>query len=182
MSAAIVLEENKIPNEILSVIDDSKKLNKKVRKDLFEAMLPLMKFGIGIVGVKEIDNKNILQATMLSMRLAVLQLRQKIDMVLIDGNSNPNLFGLNTKCIVKGDAKSVTIAMASIIAKVTRDNIMSDLAKIYPNYGWTQNAGYGTQKHREALESVGITPEHRKSFAPIRNILVNNCNNHLHFD
>jgi ribonuclease HII len=126
--------------------------------------------GVGRAEVAEIDRLNILGATMLAMRRAVAGLARRPDLALIDGNRAPAL-GCPVRCVVRGDATSLSIAAASIVAKVRRDAIMAELARLYPGYGWERNAGYGTAQHRAALEGLGVTPEHRRSFAPIRKIL-----------
>jgi len=107
---------------------------------------------------------------MLAMRRSVADLAITPDNVLVDGNRDPNM-NLPTECIIKGDGRSLSIAAASIIAKVTRDRYMAELSHDYPAYGWAKNAGYGVPQHREALKLVGVSPFHRKSFAPIAKIL-----------
>jgi ribonuclease HII len=170
VAAAVILPKDNIPQGL----NDSKKLSKKKREALFILIQNTCQIGIGIATVEEIDEINILQASLLAMRRAVLDLRQKPNVILaaclVDGNKDPNI-GLATECIVKGDGKSLSIAAASIIAKVFRDKIMTDLSQVYPHYDWQQNSGYGVAKHREALRLVGTSPHHRKSFAPIRKLL-----------
>ncbi len=116
------------------------------------------------------DEINILGATMLAMARAVGDLSVRPDLALVDGNREPDL-ECRVQCVVKGDGKSLSIAAASIVAKVTRDRIMASLAGTFPGYGWERNAGYGTKEHQGALAALGVTPEHRKSYAPIRKIL-----------
>lgn len=121
--------------------------------------------------VQEIDDLNILRASHLAMERAIAGLPRAPDHVLIDGNLIPKGLTIPATAIVKGDAKSLSIAAASIIAKVTRDRIMVDLAQQFPHYGWDQNAGYPTAAHLSALQIHGITPHHRRSFKPVHNIL-----------
>jgi ribonuclease HII len=171
VSAAVVIEYAKLSNELLSIIDDSKKLRRSKREFVCEAVKPLVAFGYGIASAQEIDKFNILNATMLSMRRAVSDLPVNIDLALVDGNKNPEIPGVLSECVVRGDSKSFSIAIASILAKVARDKIMLSLSSKYPGYGWSINSGYGTKKHIRALRALGITPEHRKTFKPIRKIL-----------
>ena len=166
IAAAVILDYDNIPKGI----HDSKKLSKQSREVLFDALMTTAVVGIGEASVEEIDEINILQASLLAMRRAVEDLAIRPDAALVDGNRDPNL-GLKTRTIVKGDARSLSIAAASIVAKVTRDRKMCALAVDYPHYGWERNAGYGTAEHRKGLREYGITPQHRRSFAPIRAIL-----------
>ena len=152
-------------------LDDSKKLSAKKRETLFDHIMATAHVGVGQASVEEIDNINILQATMLAMQRAVENLAPNPGYVLIDGNKCPDL-KIPCEAVIKGDSRSFSIAAASIIAKNTRDRIMADLAKDHPAYGWERNAGYGTAQHKEGLNLVGISPHHRKSFAPIRKILT----------
>ncbi|SUS08524.1 ribonuclease HII, degrades RNA of DNA-RNA hybrids (fragment) [uncultured Defluviicoccus sp.] len=126
--------------------------------------------GIGQADVDEIDRINILQASLLAMRRAVAQLRVQPETALIDGNRAPEL-SCRSRCVVGGDRLSVSIAAASIVAKVTRDRLITELARLYPGYGWERNAGYGTKEHLDALQILGITPHHRRSFRPVSDIL-----------
>ncbi len=166
VAAAVVLDPNNIPEGI----QDSKKLSLKKREILFDQIMQHAKVGIGSASVTEIDQLNILQATFIAMRRAVGSLPIAPDVALVDGNKDPDL-GIKTRTIVKGDSKSLSIAAASIVAKVTRDREMLTLSKTYPHYGWEKNAGYGTAEHRKGLSLFGVTPQHRRSFAPIRKIL-----------
>ena len=168
VAAAVILDPENIPQGL----NDSKKLSTRKREDLFEVISMAAHVGVGQASVMEIDTLNILEASMLAMRRALAAIPIRADAALVDGNRDPGL-GLPTKCLVKGDSRSFSIAAASIIAKVTRDKIMSDLAKDFPEYGWEQNAGYGVPKHQEALNLVGPTPHHRKSFAPIAKLILN---------
>jgi ribonuclease HII len=166
VAAAVILDPARIPDGL----DDSKKLKAGKREALLEAIRETAKVGVGIATVDEIDRLNILQATFLAMRRAVDDLGEVPDLALVDGNRPPRL-PCPVRCIVKGDATSLSIAAASIVAKVTRDRVMAALAAEYPGYGWESNAGYGTPDHREALRRLGVTPHHRGSFAPIRDLL-----------
>ena len=166
VAAAVILPIGNPPRGL----NDSKKLSKKKREELFITIQETCQIGIGIADVTEIDQLNILQASLLAMRRALIDLNPKPDACLVDGNKDPQL-NMPTLCIVKGDGKSLSIAAASIIAKVSRDKIMADLSQDYPHYDWQKNSGYGVPKHREALRLVGISPHHRKSFAPIRKLL-----------
>ena len=165
ISAAIVLNKEKIPEGI----NDSKKLSKKKREVINEELISQHKFAIGIASVEEIDKINILQASLLAMKRAVLNLNIKPQTILVDGNKLPDL-EYNMYPIIKGDSKSISIAAASIIAKVYRDKLMQDLSLQYPGYYWEKNSGYGTKQHLLALDNLGVTPIHRKSFAPIYNM------------
>ena len=166
ISAAIILNKEKIPEGI----NDSKKLSKKKREVINEELISQHSFAIGIASVEEIDKINILQASLLAMKRAVLNLNIKPQTILVDGNKLPDL-EFNMYPIIKGDSKSISIAAASIIAKVYRDKLMQDLSLQYPGYYWEKNSGYGTKQHLLALDNLGVTPIHRKSFAPIYNML-----------
>jgi ribonuclease HII len=126
--------------------------------------------------VSEIDQINILQASLLAMKRAIDGLSISPDFVLIDGNKSPEGLDSEFETIIKGDSKSLSIAAASIVAKITRDRIMSRLDKQFPGYDWSQNAGYPTKFHKSALLNIGITPHHRHSFKPIHNILYQENN------
>ncbi len=161
----------------ISQLDDSKKMSKTKRKKVFEIIKRSCDYRIGISSVSEIDKYNILQATFLSMKRAVdqFELSSKYK-IIVDG---PWSFDKNNKNIlpkIKGDAIYPSIAAASIVAKVYRDNLMSDLAKIFVHYSWEKNVGYGTAKHLEAIKNYGITKHHRKSFSPVYKILSLNKN------
>ena len=171
VAGAVVLVGEPLSDEIRLGVDDSKKLKPAARYSLFETLRSQARIGIGVAGVKEIDELNILQATLLAMRRAVDDLGVPVpELALVDGNNSPKLpYAVRT--VVKGDGRSLSIAAASIAAKVTRDHLMTILDGQYPGYGWAHNAGYGTAKHKSALQDLGVTPAHRKSFAPIRKIL-----------
>ena len=166
VAGAVILDPDRIPPGL----DDSKKLKPAKREELLGEIEAVARTGVGIASVQEIDDLNILQATMLAMARAVEDLGTTPDLALVDGNREPKLL-CPARTVVKGDATSLSIAAASIVAKVTRDRIMADLAARYPGYGWERNAGYGTKEHQAGLASLGVTPEHRRSFAPIRAIV-----------
>ncbi len=153
----------------LSEINDSKKLTEKKREKFFDIIKENFYVGIGISTENEIDEINILNATFLSMRRAIEDLEKtgislKDKKILVDGNQKIRECSLNQEAIVKGDGKSLSIAAASIIAKVTRDRIMVEMSEKYPEYGFDRHKGYGTKRHREALIKKGKTPIHRVSF------------------
>ncbi|MEH6402296.1 MAG: ribonuclease HII [Sneathiella sp.] len=166
VAAAVILNQHDYPIGM----KDSKKLSKARREILAEEIFAKAQVGIGYASVTEIDELNILQATFLAMRRATDNLKFQPDFALVDGNRDPKL-GIPTRLIVKGDSLSLSIAAASIVAKVTRDQKMCDLASEFPHYGWERNSGYGTAEHRKGLSLFGVTPQHRRSFAPIRKIL-----------
>ena len=145
-------------------LDDSKKLSDKRRRELFPLIQKeALAYGIAFADEKEIDSINILQATFLAMERAIAQLDKKPDIALIDGNREKD-FGLPVQTIVQGDGRSASIAAASILAKVTRDDLMDQLAKEYPGYGFEIHKGYGTKAHYAAIESLGVCPIHRMTF------------------
>ena len=154
----------------LNGINDSKKLTHAKREKLYEIICAEHQVGVGISSVAEIDQSNILAATKLAMLRAYENLPHQADIALIDGNQLPNL-PCKMEFVIGGDAKSISIAAASIIAKVTRDRIMSELALQFPEYLWQKNAGYGTAAHQASLLKFGVTEHHRKSYAPIRKLL-----------
>ena len=156
----------------INKIDDSKKLSPRQREEIFNQIISNSKFAIGFATVGEIDKLNILQASLLAMKRSVESLKEKNATILIDGKFSFDSANKNIKTFIKGDQLYPSIAAASIVAKVIRDRYMTILSKKYQNYGWEQNAGYGTSKHIQALKIHGITPFHRKSFAPVHNILL----------
>ncbi|MDH3235187.1 MAG: ribonuclease HII [Alphaproteobacteria bacterium] len=166
VAAAAVIDEARLDTALRLRIDDSKKLSAEKRTAILAQLAGCARLAVGAASVAEIDNLNILGATMLAMRRAVLSLGILPDLVLIDGNRMPEL-PCPARAVVGGDARSLSIAAASIAAKVTRDRIMASLAARHPGFGWERNAGYGTAAHREALVRLGPTAHHRRSFAPV---------------
>ena len=165
-ACAVILDPENIPPGL----NDSKKLSAKRRAQLFEEIINTSLVSCVHVDVGEIDKINILQATFRAMERSISKLPIP-DHILIDGNKLPPNLPSPATAIIKGDSKSVSIAAASIIAKVTRDRLMADLSLEYPGYGWEKNAGYGTKIHQSGLLNNGVTPHHRRSFKPIHNML-----------
>lgn len=166
VAAAVVLDPKCIPDGL----NDSKKLSEARRAALFEPIMASARVGIGIAEVDRIDRDNILQATLWAMAQALDQIG-RVALALVDGNRAPAL-PCPVQTIIEGDAKSLSIAAASIIAKVTRDRIMVGHDQAYPGYGFARHKGYGTAMHQEALRRHGVTPLHRTSFAPIAALLA----------
>ncbi len=173
VAAAVCFPGLDLPPAVRSLIDDSKKLSAAGREAAYSAILEAGTVGMGEAGVAEIDRLNILQATLLAMQRAVAALAAPPAAVLVDGNRAPDL-PCPAHPMVGGDGRSLSIAAASIVAKVTRDRIMTRLAAEYPGYGWERNAGYGVAAHRAALAALGPTPHHRRSFAPVRDMVDRN--------
>ena len=167
MAAAVRLDPAHIPHGL----NDSKKLSAHRREAVFDEIITLAEVSVGEASVAEIDELNILRASHLAMCRAIAALPAAPGLALIDGNLLPRDLSCTGKAVVKGDALSLSIGAASIIAKVTRDRIMVDLAQQFPGYGWERNMGYPSKAHREALQTLGVTPYHRRSFAPVHNIL-----------
>ncbi|MCX7343718.1 MAG: ribonuclease HII [Proteobacteria bacterium] len=153
-------------------LNDSKKLSKTRREQCYDDITNSKKlnYSVGMASVQEIDQLNIAKATCLAMERAILALCEKPDYVLIDGIRKPQI-DIPVKLIIKGDSISLSIAAASIVAKVTRDRMMTEIGEMHPEYGWAKNAGYGTSFHQQALQCYGVTSHHRASFAPIRKLL-----------
>ena len=172
VAAAAIIDRARAPASLLKLIDDSKKLSEARRETAYEAMIAsgCVGYAIAEASVAEIDRINILQATFLAMRRALAALAERPDRVLVDGNKVPPDLGCAGECIVGGDARSYSIAAASILAKVTRDRQMARLAEQFPGYGWESNRGYGSAMHLRALEQLGPTPHHRMSFAPLNRL------------
>jgi ribonuclease HII len=167
VAAAVILD----PSYPIAGLGDSKKLSEKVRERLYDQIYQhAISVGVGRASVAEIDQLNILQATMLAMQRAVESLRLVPDLALIDGNRCPPL-RCASEAIIKGDAKELTIGAASIIAKVTRDRDMLVWHAQYPYYGLDKHKGYPTQAHVKAIEDYGVSPQHRRSFAPVRRLI-----------
>ncbi|MCU0903582.1 MAG: ribonuclease HII [Tabrizicola sp.] len=164
-ACAVLLDPDRIP----AGLRDSKLLTAARRADLCAEILAVAEVSVAHATVAEIDSLNILRASHLAMERAVAGLAA--DHALIDGNLIPRGMTCPATAIVKGDATCLSIAAASIVAKVTRDRIMVDLAQQHPGYGWEANAGYPTKAHLEALRNLGVTPWHRRSFKPVHNIL-----------
>ena len=169
VAGAVILDKGRLSAMLVAELDDSKKLKPGKREALFERLGNEAHIGVGLADVAEIDDLNILGATMLAMARAVEALPVRPDLALVDGNREPDL-SCPARCVVRGDAISLSIAAASIAAKVARDRIMAGLAGDFPGYGWERNAGYGTPEHQAALERLGVTPQHRHSYAPIRRL------------
>ena len=167
VAAAAILPDGGLPGELAVLVNDSKLLKAGMREALAPLILRHARVGIGMASVEEIDRLNILQASLLAMKRAVGVLGVVPDVALVDGNRAPDL-ACRTITIVGGDAASLSIAAASVVAKVERDRIMAELARSHPGYGWERNAGYPTAEHRKALISLGITVHHRRSFGPVR--------------
>ena len=178
VAACVGWQNLNCPSDLANKINDSKKLTPQKREILFDQIISATPiWGIGQASAKEIDEINILQASFLAMRRALDEVIKKgftPITALIDGNRLPD-WEVEKYAIIGGDGKSLSIAAASILAKVTRDRIMTDLAQKYPYYGWGKNAGYGTKAHQDGLVKYGITPEHRRSYAPIRKIIERDC-------
>jgi len=166
VASAVILNRNKVPLGI----NDSKKLTEAKRETIYEQLLECAEVGVGVATVEEIDEINILQASLLAMSRAYDALPARACFALIDGIHAPKL-SCPTQTVKKGDARSLSIAAASIIAKVTRDRLMHALALDYPAYDWGNNKGYGSPKHLIALREIGAAPQHRKTFAPVKAVL-----------
>jgi ribonuclease HII len=167
VAAAVILNPQNIPPGL----DDSKKLNEAKREALFDPIMRSSTVGVGIVEASTIDDINILKATYWAMTKAIAALNPQPTLALIDGNRAPPMT-IRTQTIIGGDAKCLSIAAASIIAKVTRDRLMHELDGHYPAYGFAKHKGYGTAIHAAALQCHGPCPEHRKSFAPIAKLTI----------
>jgi ribonuclease HII len=166
-AAAVILSPGAIPDGL----NDSKQLTARRREALEQALIGAAEVSIAHASVEEIDEINILRASHLAMERAVAALNPPPDFLLIDGNMIPRGLTIPARAVVKGDAISLSISAASIMAKTCRDRLMVDLAQQYPGYGWETNAGYPSPSHKIALRDLGITPHHRRSFKPVHNIL-----------
>ena len=165
-AAAVIL--NKSVNK--KILKDSKSLTKTKREILSKYIKENSIWAIGKASVKEIEKINVLQASLLAMKRAIKKLEKKPSLVLIDGNKLPEIKNYKLRSIVKGDQKIPSISAASIIAKVTRDKVITTLGKKFKGYYWDQNYGYGTKQHLRAIKTLGITNQHRKTFSPINKI------------
>ncbi len=166
-AAAVVLDPERIPEGL----NDSKKLSHKARARLYDEILAVADVSIAHASVAEIEELNILRASHLAMVRALDGLTVRADFALIDGNMLPRDLTLKAQTIIKGDARSQSISAASIMAKICRDCVMLSLAQQHPGYGWETNMGYGSKRHIEALQNLGVTPHHRRLFKPVHNML-----------
>jgi ribonuclease HII len=164
VAAAVILDPGNIPDGIA----DSKTLEPDTRRALYLKILATAQVGVGVAEVERIDADNILNASLWAMADAVAQLPSRPRLALIDGNKVPPRLKCESRAIVRGDAKCLSIAAASIIAKVTRDTMMVELARDYPDYGFERHKGYATPEHQAAIERLGVTPHHRRSFKTVQ--------------
>ncbi|GAB5388107.1 MAG: ribonuclease HII [Alphaproteobacteria bacterium] len=172
VAAAVIWAEQGPPADLAARLDDSKKLSATARAELEQQIKDKAScWAVAEASVAEIDRLNILQSTLLAMRRAVEALDQQPRIALIDGNRPPSLMFCTVQTVIKGDAKSLSIAAASILAKTARDREMARLDALHPGYGWAQNQGYPTKAHMQALQDLGVTPHHRASFRPVREAL-----------
>lgn len=172
VAAAVIIPE-KFITKLMYKVNDSKKLSAKKREELYNIITDNCNYDIGIISNEEIDKINILEATKLAMYIALNRL-DRVTYALVDGDIVvPHINVAQQRKIIKGDCKSISIAAASIVAKVTKDRIMDKLHEEWPQYGWNTNRGYGTKVHIEAIKKYGITPYHRKSFGICRGIMEN---------
>lgn len=176
-AGAVMFLRHDVSAELLQNLDDSKKLSAAKRERLYDLLMQEaangnLLYGIGLASAAEIDEMNILQATFLAMTRAAEQLSIKPQLALIDGNRLPNRFLCSAQCYIGGDGRSYSIAAASILAKVYRDRLMQKMAEKYPYYGFEKNAGYGTKEHIAGIRAHGLTPEHRRSYKPIKQFLA----------
>lgn len=163
VAAAVILDPDKIPANI----DDSKTLDEDSRAFLYRRIMKVAIVGVGIADVDRIDRENILGATLWAMAEAVSQLGETPKLVLVDGDKTPRI-PMSVRAIIKGDSKCLSIAAASIVAKVTRDRLMMDFARAYPGYGFERHKGYGTPEHQAAIAKLGVSALHRRSFRPVQ--------------
>lgn len=172
VAASLVFHQRDLPSSLMLHIHDSKKLTHKKRVEIYDILTQsdFCSYGIGQASVEEIDQINIRQATFLAMQRSLSNLNTPVHMALVDGNALPKL-PCPAKAIISGDQFSLSIAAASIIAKVFRDQMMVELSEQFPGYGWETNMGYGTKQHQDGLKIHGVNCHHRRSFAPIHEIL-----------
>lgn len=177
VATACSFDRKNLSHNILSLLNDSKKLTKKNRELAYQALMEennkTFFYSTSIIDIDLFNELTLKNALPLAMHTALNAFSKTPSHILVDGIRNP-YFSTPTTMIKKGDSISYTISAASIIAKITRDKIMEDLHKIYPQYGWNTNAGYGTQQHQEAIKEFGLTPHHRTCFAPIKNFIKTN--------
>ena len=166
-AAAVILNKS-IDKKLLK---DSKSLSKNQRDKLFNYIKKNSIWAIGQASIKEIEKINILYASLLAMKRAIIKLNKKPSLILIDGNKLPDLKNYKLEFVIKGDQKIPSISAASIIAKVSRDKFIKKLSKQFNGYGWDTNSGYGTKEHLRAIKKLGITKYHRKTFSPISDLL-----------
>ena len=165
-AAAVILKKKLNKNKL----KDSKKLTKRNREILEKYIKKNSYWSIGSASLQEIEKFNILNASLLAMKRAIIKLKKKPSLVLVDGNKLPNIKNYKINFVIKGDQKIPSISAASIIAKVTRDKMISNLGKNFKDYNWNKNYGYGTKEHIKAIKRLGITPHHRKTFSPINKL------------
>ena len=163
VAAAVVLDPRFIPDGIA----DSKALDARQRQSVYQTIIDMAQVGIGVASVDRIDTDNILNASLWAMAEAIARLDQRPRLALVDGNKTPHV-ECTTRAIVQGDARCLSIAAASIVAKVARDAMMAELARDYPHYGFDRHKGYGTREHHAAIARHGVTPHHRRSFRPVQ--------------
>ena len=171
VAAAVILPAKPLPRKLVALINDSKIVPAPQRETVAAALPNYCVISFGEASVEEIDTLNIYHARMLAMCRAVAGLNVRPELALIDGNATPKGLSCAARTVVDGDAKCLSIAAASIVAKVFRDAYMRKLAEEFPGYGWETNVGYGTRDHRSAMARLGLTPHHRRSFAPVRQLL-----------
>ena len=176
LTCAFIFLDKSINLKDLDFINDSKKISVNKRKKAMQNIYKLknenkIDYRLGVSSVKEIDKYNILEATKLAMKRAVIKLNMPHSNLIIDGNFDLSIKNYSSKSVVKGDEKSLSIAAASIVAKVHRDRYMRFLSYQFPYYSWSSNAGYGTKKHIEQIYKKGITVHHRKTFEPIKSLI-----------
>ncbi len=177
VAAAVVFPPNRPFPTILLELNDSKKLTAAQRKHLLSAIHnAAIDVSLGQASPLEIDRLNIRQATLLAMSRALAALSNPVAFVLVDGRDIPDAISCPARAVIKGDTISASIAAASIVAKIFRDRLMAELDTIHPGYGWAHNSGYPTREHRQALQYLGVTEQHRRSFAPVRNLLTTKPN------
>jgi ribonuclease HII len=171
VAACVYIPKDAHQEKFWASVNDSKKLSEKKRETLYDLIIAHTSYGIAESTVEEIDQINILQASLLAMSRSLDLMKANFsvtpEIALVDGNQKPKL-PCRIQTVVKGDSISLSIAAASILAKVTRDRIMGELCQKFPMYGWSQNAGYGTANHLQAISEYGITDHHRRSFAPVK--------------